>query len=288
MEMLKILIIIILTFACTYLFCRNKNKKRINELIKTMENLNNGNYNISLKQDDFSILEDSIYKLFVEIVEERENTEKLSKRQSKNLEDIAHQIKTPITAMSFKIENMNSDNDDIISLKKQIERLNSLTDILLKLSSLEVNINKMKNENINLRELVEYSLDILEGDIKENNINIEKENLNENIIGDYYWLSEAIINILNNSIKVSKNKSIYISSNSNPIYTELSFLDEGGGIKEENLNKIFRRFYKTPDSNGFGIGLSMAKTIINANNADIEVINSKSGAKFIIKFYKVT
>lgn len=288
MEMLKILIIIILTFPCTYLFCRNKNKKRINELIKTMENLNNGNYNISLKQDDFSILEDSIYKLFVEIVEERENTEKLSKRQSKNLEDIAHQIKTPITAMSFKIENMNSDNDDIISLKKQIERLNSLTDILLKLSSLEVNINKMKNENINLRELVEYSLDILEGDIKENNINIEKENLNENIIGDYYWLSEAIINILNNSIKVSKNKSIYISSNSNPIYTELSLLDEGGGIKEENLNKIFRRFYKTPNSNGFGIGLSMAKTIINANNADIEVINSKSGAKFIIKFYKVT
>lgn len=286
--MLKILIIIILTFPCTYLFCRNKNKKRINELIKTMENLNNGNYNISLKQDDFSILEDSIYKLFVEIVEERENTEKLSKRQSKNLEDIAHQIKTPITAMSFKIENMNSDNDDIISLKKQIERLNSLTDILLKLSSLEVNINKMKNENINLRELVEYSLDILEGDIKENNINIEKENLNENIIGDYYWLSEAIINILNNSIKVSKNKSIYISSNSNPIYTELSLLDEGGGIKEENLNKIFRRFYKTPNSNGFGIGLSMAKTIINANNADIEVINSKSGAKFIIKFYKVT
>ena len=54
------------------------------------------------------------------------------------------------------------------------------------------------------------------------------------------------------------------------------------------MKKIFKRFYKTPDSNGFGIGLSMAKTIVEKNNGAISVTNTKDGAKFEIKFYNVT
>lgn len=262
--------------------------RRIDELSSMIEELNRQNYSINIKQDEFSKLEDDIYKLFLKNVEERDNIEKLYEKQSKNLEDIAHQIKTPITAIMFQMENMDIEEERLKGLSSQLERLNSLTDTLLKLSSLESNITKMKRESIKLKEIIDYSLDVLDGDIQKRNIEIEKGELEENIEGDYYWISEGIINILKNAISVSENKKIIINSRKNPIYTELSIEDEGGGITEKNMNKIFKRFYKSPDSKGFGIGLSMAKAIIEANKGEIEVSNTDKGAIFIIKFYKVT
>lgn len=271
-----------------FLLQKRRITKRIDELSSMIGDLNKQNYRINIKQDEFSKLEDDIYKLFLKNVEERENVEKLYEKQSKNLEDIAHQIKTPITAIMFQMENMDIEKDGIEGLRFQLERLNSLTDILLKLSSLETNIVKMKRESIKLKEIIDYSLDVLDGDIKKRNIEIEKGELKENIEGDYYWISEGVINIFKNAISVSENKKIIINSRKNPIYTELTIEDEGGGISEKNMNKIFKRFYKSPDSKGFGIGLSMAKTIMEANHGEIEVDNTEKGTVFKIKFYKVT
>ncbi len=180
-----------------------------------------------------------------------------------------------------------SDNDDIGILKRQLLRLNSLSDILLKLSSLDANKNLMKKEQVNLGELVDYSLDSL--NLKKfTNVEIE-ESLKENsICGDFYWLAEAFINIIKNADNRPTCDKIVLSSYKNPLYTSLIIEDNGGGIEKENMKKIFKRFYKTPDSNGFGIGLAMAKTIIEKNNGEISVSNAKNGARFEIKFYNVT
>ena len=79
-----------------------------------------------------------------------------------------------------------------------------------------------------------------------------------------------------------------LSSYKNPLYTSLIIEDNGGGIEKGNIKKIFKRFYKTPDSNGFGIGLAMAKTIVEKNKGEISVSNNGGGARFEIKFYNVT
>ena len=147
----------IISLGLLYYFLEKRKKNRINELIDLIENMKNQDYKIPMKQDDFSILEDKIYKLFIEIVEAKETSRKNSEKQIEYLEDIAHQIKTPITSMIFSIENLETDypdNDDIGILKRQIQRLNSLSDILLKLSSLDANKDLMKKEEINLDELV--------------------------------------------------------------------------------------------------------------------------------------
>ena len=243
-----------------------------------------------MKQDDFSILEDKIYKLFIEIVEAKETSTRNSEKQIEYLEDIAHQIKTPITSMIFSIENLEADFpdiEDIEILKRQLLRLNSLSDILLKLSSLDANKNLMRKEQVNLGELVDYSLDSL--NLKKfTNVEIE-ESLKENsICGDFYWLAEALINIIKNADNRPTCDKIVLSSYKNPLYTSLIIEDNGGGIEKENIKKIFKRFYKTPDSKGFGIGLAMAKTIIEKNNGEISVSNAKDGAIFEIKFYNVT
>lgn len=280
----------IISLILLYFILEKRKKKRIKELIDLIEKMDKKDYKIPMKQDDFSILEDEIYKLFIKIVEAREVTEKYNKKQIKYLEDIAHQIKTPITSMLFSVENLEleySGNLDIEILKRQILRLNSLCDILLKLSSLDANKDLMKKEKINLNELVAYAIDFLNLD-KSIDIKVD-DSLNENTIyGDFYWLFEALINILKNSKNMPKCDKILIKSSKNPLYTSLTIEDNGGGVKKDEMRKIFKRFYKSPDSNGFGIGLSMAKTIVEKHNGEISVKNTNDGASFDLKFYNVT
>ncbi|MDU7151887.1 MAG: HAMP domain-containing sensor histidine kinase [Peptoniphilus grossensis] len=274
-----------------YYFLKTREKKRIKELENLIDRLGEKNYSIPMVQDEFSILEDKIYKIFIELVEARELVEKNSKKQTQNLEDIAHQIKTPITSMVFDLETIDKTEDnkkEIEGLELQLERLNSLADILLKLSSLDANVDKMEKNEVLISEIIEYALDILRKSIDEKNIKIIFDYEDSEIKVDYYWVSEALINIIKNALSLDRLTKIKISTNKNPIYTEIIIEDDGGGIKEENFKKIFERFYKSPDSKGFGIGLAMAKSIIEANNGDISVKNGKDGAIFKIKFYNVT
>lgn len=274
-----------------YYFLKKRQKKRIEELEELIDRLGEKNYSIPMVQDDFSILEDKIYKIFIELVETRESLEINSKKQIQNLEDIAHQIKTPITSMFFDLEMIDKDEDnkkEIEGLELQLERLNSLADILLKLSSLDANVDKMEKNEVLISEIIEYALDILRKSIDEKNIKIIFDYEDSEIKVDYYWVSEALINIIKNALNREETTKIKISTNKNPIYTEIIIEDDGGGIKEENFKKIFERFYKSPDSKGFGIGLAMAKSIVEANNGDISVKNGKDGAIFKIKFYNVT
>lgn len=274
-----------------YYFLKKRQKKRIEELEELIDRLGEKNYSIPMVQDEFSILEDKIYKIFIKLVEARESLEINSKKQIQNLEDIAHQIKTPITSMFFDLDMINKDEDnkkEIEGLELQLERLNSLADILLKLSSLDANVDKMEKNEVLISEIIDYVLDILRKSVDEKNIKIIFDYEDSEIKVDYYWVSEALINIIKNALNREETTKIKISTNKNPIYTEIIIEDDGGGIKEENFKKIFERFYKSPDSKGFGIGLAMAKSIIEANNGDISVKNGKDGAIFKIKFYNVT
>lgn len=286
--MIYVLWIISLIFL--YFFLEKRKKARIDELIGLIDRMKDSNYQFPMKQDDFSILEDKIYKLFIEIVEAKETTRENSKRQIEYLEDIAHQIKTPITSMVFSVESLECDfpnNEDVIILKKQVTRLNSLADILLKLSSLDAKEDLMREERFSLDELVDYALDIL--DIGKNIAIKKDESLRENIIcGDFNWLAEALINIIKNAANMPTCDKIYISSSKNPLYTSLVIRDNGGGVDKGKIKKIFKRFYKSPDSKGFGIGLAMAKTIVEKNNGEISVTNTHDGASFEIKFYNIT
>lgn len=274
-----------------YYFLKKRQKKRIKELENLIDRLGEKNYSIPMVQDEFSILEDKIYKIFIELVEARELVEKNSKKQTQNLEDIAHQIKTPITSMVFDLETIDKTEDnkkEIEGLELQLERLNSLADILLKLSSLDANIDKMEKREVLISEILDYVFDILRKSIDEKKVKVICDYEDYEIKVDYYWISEALINIIKNALSLDGLTKIKISTNKNPIYTEIIIEDDGGGIKEENFKKIFERFYKSPDSKGFGIGLAMAKSIVEANNGDISVINGKDGAIFKIKFYNVT
>ena len=128
-------------------------------------------------------------------------------------------------------------------------------------------------------------------------IPLELKNINLIIEGDPNitakldpsWTSESLLNIIKNACEhTNKNGTIKITISDNPIYTEIVISDNGTGIKEEDINHIFERFYKGSNSkDSIGIGLNMSKKIINLENGDITVSSTLGkGSTFTIKFYK--
>ncbi len=260
-----------------------RQRRRIQELTYLIDQLYQQDYQIPMKQDDFSQLEDQIYKLFIELVEEKEKVHQLSQDQSQNIEDIAHQIKTPITGMLFALEN---DKTDPATFSQQLNRLNDLSNALLKLASLDNNLEGFKLSPVHLREVVDYALDILSDEIEDRGISVSIDIGEAVMLGHFNWLSEAVINILKNAINQEGTHRIWLRARENPIYLELSIQDDGGGIAEGKQKKIFQRFYKDPDSKGFGIGLAMAKRIVEKHQGQISCRNTDQGAEFILQFYK--
>ena len=123
------------------------------------------------------------------------------------------------------------------------------------------------------------------------NINIHiTGSTNVSFIGDYNWEFEALSNILKNSIEYTPdNKNIYISFKENNVYTEIIIRDEGKGMTKKEQKRIFERFFKGSNSenNNFGIGLSLAKEIINKDNGTIKVVSTLNvGTTFKIRYYK--
>ena len=109
-------------------------------------------------------------------------------------------------------------------------------------------------------------------------------------IGDYKWQREAITNIVKNAIEHSfENSKIYITAENSSVMLKLNIRDEGEGIDQEDRRHIFERFYKSKRSSeySFGIGLSLAKSIIEKNNGYITV-NSEigKGTEFEIRYLK--
>ena len=286
-----------------YLSSLNNNEKEVKNLRKYLQALYEKNYNVDIQnisESEFSNLKNEIYKIVLELKEKSENLAKDRETLSNYLADISHQIRTPlmaITAMTDAIiENEdNLDNDTkkfIFEISRQLNQINWLIDNLLKMAQLDTKTITMKEEQVDIKELfstIQKNMSIFLEQKNQSLIINVNENINAYI--DKKWMIEAIENILKNCIEHSKeNSKIEIECIKNPLYTEIQIKDEGTGISKEDLPKIFDKFYKgkNSSSNSFGIGLSLAKSIIENHNGEISVESEENkGSKFIIKLYNV-
>lgn len=278
-----------------------RRKNELNNIIEYLKELNRGNYNLKIDlnaEGKMSILKNEIYTTTVMLREqaEKELIDKINLKDS--LTNISHQLKTPLTSISLLVDNLIEEPIDaatqkefLLDIKTQVESINYLIIALLKLSRFDANVITFKKENINVKILL---LDILKHiDIlrEVKNIDIHITGNNEtSFIGDYKWEFEALTNILKNCLEYTlENRNIYVSFSTNNVYTEIIIRDEGKGMSKEECRKIFERFYKGVNSsnNSFGIGLSLAKEIINKDNGKIKVKSQLNiGTSFIIRYYK--
>lgn len=286
-------------FGGTLLFSNIIKRKRIDDLAKYLYDINEGIYRMKAqnKEDDFSILEDELYKIVMMLRESREKEREEKENLCNNLADISHQLKTPLTSMSLMVElleDSNIDGDEALyigSVSLQIERLNYLVSSLLVLSKIDADAMSLEHKPINIYELICVSVEPLHLTIdrKQQQLLI-KDNSDLFFNGDFHWTSEAILNIVKNCSEHTPNGGkISIDYKQNPICTQIIIEDNGKGFDKKDIPNLFTRFYKGANSSkdSVGIGLALSMSIIKKQNGEIIALNKETGgAKFIIKFYR--
>lgn len=282
-----------------YVITQEKKIAEINEYIKQ---INNKNYILKIEENDngeLSKLRNELYKTTVLLKETAEISEKEKENLSTAIADISHQLKTPLTSIRIMLDNIQDDpdmekevrEDFLIEISKQIDWISSLVVALLKIAKFDAGTIKMENNEINAKNLIDNIVSNLAILMELKNIEIIT-NVDEKatFIADYKWQQEALTNILKNAIEHSKHNSrIYITVENTNLFLKIIIKDEGSGIDKEDLKHIFQRFYKTKNSseNSIGIGLPLAKAIIEQSNGYIKVETKYGeGTSFEVKYIK--
>ena len=293
------IIILFMLVSITYLIFIKNQYRKINKIDKYMNKILNNDYSLDIRdyvEGDISTLKNDVYKMTIKLKEQTELSIKDKKYLEETLADISHQIKTPLTSM-YVINDILSDNDldkksQIEFLNKnrnQLERIEWLVTTLLKISRLDSGMVTLKRDNINIEDLINKTIEPIKIMAELKNILIETNIETTNFYLDFNWTLEALTNILKNACEhTNNNGSIKIEVNENPLYLNIKIIDNGVGISESDKKHIFDRFYKgKTNKDSIGIGLNMAKKIINLQNGEIVYISKiNEGTTFDIKFYK--
>lgn len=296
-----IICILIFISALIHIFSTMRNS--FNRLEDSVIEVSNGNLDIEITIPKIDLLKEltlSIIKMVKQLKLQILRLKQLEQYKTEFLQNITHEIKTPITAINSAIElietgisghKYNKECFDIIQF--QIKSIDKLVNDILCLSELEVaKTNDDKNfELINFNLLIQKVID----EFNYTDIEIKficKENI------DFYCdkdlISTAISNLISNAIKYSKTEKIEVILNKNNNCIRLTVKDYGIGIAKEHLNRIFERFYRVNKNGngklaGTGLGLSIVKNITELHNGTITVYSEEGkGTSFICMFQKIT
>jgi len=298
---LNMIIILLLSFflVITYVIYKRQKDNELKQISLYLEDITSGNYKLEIDTnttDDLSILKNEIYKITVMLKETNLILKQDKLLLKTSLEDLSHQLKTPLTGIMLMLDALDKcDNslkkDYVKDIKRLVLNINFLVNSLLKLAKFDANTIVFHNEKIKLKEIIDEAIKNVSVLAELKNIKIENiGNENNQMIGDLKWQVEAITNILKNSCEYSKeNSKIEILHEENKMYSKITIKDYGCGMDSKDLKHLFERFYKgkNSSSDSVGIGMSLAKAIIEHNNGYITV-NSKVlvGTIFVIKYLK--
>lgn len=288
-----------LAFAVLFLGYLKIQKKQTMDIAKRIERINLGDYSLQIdrnSEDELSLLDNQIYRTAVKFREQAENSNKDKENLQKSLSDISHQLKTPLTSIIVMVDNILDDDDMPLEIRREFlndikhntNTISFLVQSLLKLSKLDAEAVKFRYEQVEVKSIVDECIKNTAVMAEILGVRLETD-CNDIILNcDRKWLCEAVTNIIKNCIEHSHNGNIKITADLNKLYTKISIKDNGSGIAKEDLPHIFERFYKGKNSSddSVGIGLSLAKTIIEKQGGYISVSSElNKGSEFVIKFF---
>jgi len=250
----------------------------------------------------FSMIDDSLFSKLqhqtlrlTNILKTQNSKIEKDKNEIKSLiSDIAHQLKTPLTNMKMYSEFLQDEDltkeerqefNEIILLS--LDKLCFLVENMIKMSRLESSVISINQKYENLNDTILMAITQLHKKAEMKNIHIDfRQKYKVNLYHDKKWTCEAIFNIIENAIKYSKeNSKINIAIQKYEMFTRIDIEDHGIGIKEEEIPKIFSRFYRgqnVQDKEGIGIGLYLSRQIITKQDGYIKVKSQDTGSTFSI------
>lgn len=299
----------VLFIICFCMYLRRR-KKDIFELQDYMDKISRGNYELEINdnsEDELSSLKNSLYKIMVYMKEQADSARIKKVMLAQSVSDISHQLKTPLTSTQVLLDNLNDNPDMDYSTRKKFiyEALNQVNGMswmivsMLKLSRIDAGVVEFNNENISINKIIEEAVGNLEVIAEIKNVNIEKniDNRNEDelnksdiyIKGDYNWNREALQNIIKNAIEHSNDKgTVKINIADNDVYTAVYITNRGEKLSDKQQKQIFERYYSEAkyEDNSMGIGLPLAKAVIEKQGGYISVESDDEETVFIVKYIK--
>lgn len=222
------------------------------------------------------------------------------KRQREFVADASHELRTPLTVMGIAAEGMEGDTDSNFSeftvdtlktMRIEIKRMNNLVAALLSLARNDAGAGDLKLEQVNFNVLFEQTLGTLSMLAEQKGLKLEQRLAQERLIiwGDRMRLEQLLTILVDNAIKYSARGTVTVSALRQNRQLVIKVEDEGIGIDTKDIERIFERFYRvdkarTRAEGGFGLGLPIAKLIVEQHQGTIEVESKKNGgSSFIVK-----
>ena len=289
---LMVFIVCVAVIFCIMLYIWNRVFKPIEKLNEALIKVKKGDYNCELVGDNEIDEIEEMYSNFNSMAHELNSTETL---RSDFIANVSHEFKTPLSSIEgyvtlLQTENLSQEKREEYLEKVVINtrRLSDLTGNILKLSKLENQQVLTDKTKIDLSENIRQQILLLEEQWTRKNIELLLELDDVFIDGNDELLSVVWYNLISNAIKFSHdNGKVTINAHIENDFAYISVADEGIGLAEEELYRVFDKFYQGDTSHkteGNGLGLALAKKITLLHGGDIYVSSQKGkGATFYVK-----
>ena len=249
------------------------------------------------EEGELSILESEIRKMTVRLKESAESLRAEKAGLSRAMEDVFHQIRTPLTALNIEAALLAEENltygrrvQLTREVRRQLQRMEWLVEALLKMSRIDAGTVAFRKDSVAVRELVEKAAEPLSIPMELREQRLEITVGDETFAGDLAWSAEALGNILKNCMEhTPAGGTISLRVEETALYTQVTVCDNGPGFVAEDIPHLFERFYrgKNAGSESIGIGLAMARMIVAEQGGTVMADNPPGGgARFVIRFYK--
>lgn len=277
-----------------------KRKRLYQQADKVLMNYINGDYSCHLPQN----YEGAIFQIFSSIeqlatmLQSKNETEHKAKEFLKDtISDISHQLKTPLAALTMYQEIIESEPENAETVKQfaakmgiSLKRMEQLILSMLKITRLDTGNIVFEKKSCRVSELITHSVNELTTRAKNENKQIQIDGDGEQqLICDMEWTGEAIGNIVKNALDHTQAGGIVrITWDRAPAMFQIFISDNGSGIAPEDIHHIFKRFYRSKhslDTQGIGLGLPLAKSIIEGQDGVISVQSEiGNGTMFTLSF----
>ncbi len=259
-----------------------------------------GNYTVHLPQSN----EGNIYQLLASVdqlatmLQAKNDTEQKTKEFLKNtISDISHQLKTPLSALMMYQEIIENEPDNPETVKEfsfkigtALKRIEQLIQSMLKITRMDAGSIYFEKSNYSISNILNHAINELttRADNEKKEIVIDGD-LEQMLYCDIEWTGEAIGNIVKNALDhTDAGGKITISWERTPAMIRIFITDNGHGIAQEDIHHIFKRFYRsknTSDNQGIGLGLPLAKAIVEGQGGILSVQSERlQGTTFTLSF----
>lgn len=290
---------VIAVLAACFLYFREQNRI-MEDAVTQITKYISGSHEARIECDE----EGELYRLFhevnslVAILNAHAEKEGKSKRFLKDtISNISHQLKTPLAALNIYNGLLQEEPEDMETVKEltalseqELDRIEMLVQNLLKITRLDADAISFEKESENVADMikdVELHFAYRAGQEQKEILLSGDDSIS--LICDRDWMMEALGNIVKNALDHTKGGDIIsIEWKRLPSVVQIKIKDSGSGIHPEDLHHIFKRFYRSrfsKDTQGVGLGLPLAKAIIEAHDGTIEVDSRPgTGTTFLLSF----